>query len=591
MWVSMQWMHEAWAQWLQFVLTLIVMGWAGRRIYVGAWRGALHGSMDMNTLVALGTGAAFVYSAAVTITPASFASHEAYYESAIFILAFVLTGRALEDRAKRQATGALRQLMELQAPAARVWRDGAEQEIPVKLVTAGDVVVVRPGEKLPVDGEVVEGSSWVDESMLTGEPAPVEKIVGSTVTGGTLNTTGAFRYRATTLGQASVLARIVALMRQAETARAPIERVADRISGVFVPIVMGLAALTFVGWVATGHAWVQAAAAAVAVLIIACPCSMGLAVPTAVAVASGRAAQAGLLVRGGEALEKLHRVNVVVFDKTGTITEGRPRVTSAKLDHDALRMAVSVERKSEHPLARAIVAYAEIRSVKGSSDVRGFQSRTGEGVSAIVDGRTVVVGKGEGVGIEVRVDGVVVGSFVVSDPPREASKETVDALRAMGLETVLLTGDHPANAQPVADAVGITRVIAGVLPGGKVAEIEKLQQAGKSVAMVGDGINDGPALARADVGIAMGSGTDIAREAADITLLRSDPRAVAQAIRLSRATWKIVRQNLFWALAYNVLAIPAAALGLLSPVIAGAAMAASSICVVGNSLRLRRARL
>lgn len=584
--ISMKWMHADWARWLQLAMTIPVMAWAGRRIYVGAWNGVRHGSLDMNTLIAMGTGAAFFYS----LFSFLYSGHDVYYESVMFILGFVLLGRALEDRAKRQAIGALRKLMDLQAPTARVWRDGAEHEVAVRSVVAGDVVIVRPGEKLPVDGEVIEGSSWVDESMLTGEPLPVEKHSGYAVTGGTINTTGSFRYRATTLGEASVLARIVALMREAETSRAPIERVADKISGVFVPVVMTIALVTLIAWVVTGHAWIQGAAAAVAVLIIACPCSMGLAVPTAVVVASGRASQAGLLVRGGEALEKLHRVNVVVFDKTGTITEGRPRVVRTTLSDEALALAAAVEAHSEHPLGRSIVACAKERGL-AIAEAHEFRSVTGEGVEAVVDGRRVKVGKGSGAGVVVIIDGEVAGTIEVADPPRATSHDAIAALKEMDVESVLLSGDHLENARPVAEAVGIKRVIAGVLPGGKVAEIQRLAKEGKRVAMVGDGINDGPALAQADVGIAMGSGTDIAIQASDITLLRSDPRGVAQAIRLSRAAWKIVKQNLFWALAYNVLAIPAAALGLLSPTIAAAAMALSSVSVVTNSLRLRSVRL
>jgi Cu+-exporting ATPase len=553
----------------------------------------------MNTLVALGTAAAFLYSAAVTVAPEFFAArgigHDVYFEAAIFIIGFVIAGRALEERAKKQTTSALRQLMGLQAPMARVVRDGSEADVSVRSIQPGEIIIVRPGEKLPVDGEVLDGRSYVDESMLTGEPEPVEKLVGSAVVGGTLNTTGSFRYRATTLGEASVLARIVALMRQAQTSRAPIERVADRISGIFVPTVMAIAALTMAGWVVTGHTWVEATVAAVAVLIIACPCAMGLAVPTAVMVAAGRAAETGLLVKGGEALEKLHRVDVIVFDKTGTVTEGRPRVTAAEMSDETLRWAAALEQRSEHPLARAVVDYADSRGLT-RADVRDFAATPGRGVSGQVDGHVVKVGNAafvgaEGDGLLVTVDGVMTGSLTVSDPIRLTSRAAVEELGQLGITVVLLSGDHRKNAQRVADAVGIDRVIAEVLPEGKVAEIERLQNEGRRVAMVGDGMNDGPALAQADVGIAMGSGNGIAIEASDITLLRADLQAVAQAIRLSRATWKIIRQNLFWALAYNVIAIPAAALGWLNPIIASAAMAASSISVVANSLRLKRARL
>lgn len=599
MWLSMQFMHEAWANWVLLWMTLFVMMWAGGGIFVAAWRGALRRSTDMNTLVALGTGAAFLYSAAVTVAPGFFTArgiaHDVYFEAAIFILAFVITGRALEERAKRHTTSALRQLMGLQVTTARVLRGGVELDAAVSSVQRGEVVLARPGERLPVDGEVIEGESYVDESMLTGEPEPVRKVAGSAIAGGTVNATGSFRYRATTLGEASVLARIVALMRQAQTSRAPIERVADRISGIFVPVVMGISALTLLIWVATGHQWVESTVAAVAVLIIACPCAMGLAVPTAVMVAAGRAAEAGLLVKGGATLEKLHQVDVVVFDKTGTITEGRPRVTEARIDDEELRLAAAVERRSEHPLGRAVVEYAKARGL-AAEEVQEFQAVPGHGVSGRVEGRLVKVGNaafagGGGGGLQVSIDGVASGSIVVSDAVRASSAAAVEELARLSVKVILLSGDRVENAERVAAAVGITQVIAEVLPAGKVEQIRALQQSGKVVAMVGDGLNDGPALAQADVGMAMGSGTGVAMEAADITLLRSDLRAVAQSIRLSRATWRVIRQNLFWALAYNVIAIPAAALGWLHPVIASAAMAASSLSVVGNSLRLKRVRL
>jgi Cu+-exporting ATPase len=588
--LAMQWMHSQAVQWALFAVTLFVMAWAGRGIYVGAWKRTLHGSADMNTLVALGTGAAFLYSAAVTMAPAFFAAqgigHEVYYEAAIFIIAFVVTGRAIEERAKLQTTSALRKLMDLQAPTARVLRDGVESEIPVLNVVRGDVIVARPGEKLPVDGEVIDGESYVDESMLTGEPEPVMKAVGAQIAGGTLNTTGSFRYRATTLGEASVLARIVALMRQAQVSRAPVERVADRISGIFVPVVMAIAAVTLAGWLVTGHSWLEAAVAAVAVLIIACPCAMGLAVPTAVMVASGRAAEAGLLVKGGEALEKLHRVDVVVLDKTGTVTEGRPRVVTAEIGDDALRWAAAVERRSEHPIARAVVEYADSRGL-GGGEVTEFQASPGRGVSGLVEGHRINVGAG----IAVTVDGEPAGTLTIDDPVRATSRDAIADLRGLGIDTVLLTGDRAENAHRVAESIGIARVVAEALPNAKVAEVRRLQDEGHRVAMVGDGINDAPVLAQADVGIAMGTGTGVAIDAAEVTLLRADLRTVAQAIRLSRASWRVIRQNLFWALAYNVIAIPAAALGWLSPVIASAAMAASSLSVVGNSLRLRRVKL
>ncbi len=600
MFVSMRWMHVASVRYVLLAMTVFVMGWAGRRIYTGAWTAALHGSADMNALVALGTGAAFLYSLAATVAPDRFGVHDVYYESAVLILAFVLSGRALEARAKRQTTSALRKLIHLGGTTARVERDGAEVDIPVGQVRRGDLIVVRPGEKLPVDGEVVDGSSYVDESMLTGEPEAVEKTVGSPVTGGTVNTTGSFRYRATSLGEASVLARIVALMREAQGSRAPIERLADRISGIFVPVVVALAIATFAAWMLTGGDVTKAATSAVAVLIIACPCAMGLAVPTAVMVATGRGAQMGLLIKGAETLERLRRVDTIVLDKTGTVTEGRPRVVEARIEDQALRLAASAEQRSEHPLARSIVEYARGRGLTLENPV-DFRAIPGRGVEAVVEGRRVMAGNralleergitpGDGE-ILIAIDGEFAGSIQVADPVRSGAVEAVGEFRRLGLELVLLSGDRQETAEKVARSIGIEKVVAGVLPDGKVAEIRRLQGEGRVVAMAGDGINDAPALAQADVGFAIGSGTDIAMEAGDVTLLRPDLGRIARAIQLSRAAWSIMRQNLFWALAYNVVAIPAAALGYLSPVIASAAMAASSVTVVFNSLRLQRKKL
>src|SRR5579883_895523 len=577
MFLSMRAMHDPFARYVLLATTLFVMAWAGRNIFIGAWSAARHGSADMNTLVALGTGAAFVYSVSATLAPGFFESRglsaEVYYEAAILILAFVVSGRALEARAKRQTTSALRKLIALQPPAARVVREDAEIDLPLAQVHRGDLIVVRPGEKLPVDGEIADGSSYVDESMLTGEPAPVAKNPGDAVIGGTVNTSGSFRYRATTLGESSVLARIVSLMRQAQASRAPIERLADRISAIFVPSVV----------------------AAVAVLIIACPCAMGLAVPTAVMVATGRGAGMGLLIKGGETLEKLRRVDTVVLDKTGTITEGHPRVTDAKIDDEALRLAAAAERRSEHPVAQAIVDYAERRGLS-IPDTTSFSAIAGRGVEATVENHRVRVGNAaffdrEGDGVLIEVEGQIRGAIQIADPVRADAKQGVERLRSLGLEVVMVTGDQPAAAQIAAKETGITRTAAGVLPAGKVEEVRALQRQGHVVAMAGDGINDAPALAQADVGFAMGSGTDIAIEAGDVTLLREDLSAIAQSIALSRAAWRVMRQNLFWALAYNVVAIPAAASGFLNPVIASAAMAMSSVSVVFNSLRLKRIRL
>ena len=644
--VSMPLMHRAMVArqpappalaWSLLVLTLGVMSWAGRHFYTRAWAAFRHHAASMDTLVAVGTGAAFIYSVIATVAPGFFLSHgvmpDLFYEAVIIIIALILTGNAFEARAKRQTSAALRALAQLQPVTARVVRAGAELDLPVEQVRHDDVVVVRPGERLPVDGEIVAGASAVDESMLTGESLPVAKAVGDRVIGGTINATGTFRVRATTLGADSTLARILKLMRDAQGSRAPIQALADRVSGIFVPMVITISLLTFVTWFVAVHtsggpagaAAVRAFAAAVAVLIIACPCAMGLAVPTAVMVATGKGAQLGVLIKGGEALQRAGDVTTVVLDKTGTVTEGRPTVTDLRLvpggphtEQQILMLVASVERSSEHPLAGAIVQYALGRGVT-TLPVEHFEAITGRGAVGTVNGRVVLVGNeallrehdvdaaalradAERLASDaktpmyVAVDGRLVGLLAVADPLRASSPAAIERLRRLGLEVVMLTGDNERTAQAVARAAGIERVVAGVFPEGKVAEVARLQSEGRVVAMVGDGTNDAPALQRADLGISM-PGTDIAAEASDVALMRADLVGVLHTIELSRRTMRTMKQNLFWAFVYNVVGIPVAAGALypafgvlLSPILASAAMAFSSVSVVANSLRLRRAR-
>ncbi|MDQ6886207.1 MAG: cadmium-translocating P-type ATPase [Gemmatimonadota bacterium] len=624
------------------VLTAGVMAWAGRHFYTRAWSAFRHHSADMNTLVAVGTGAAFLYSVIATLVPGFFLARgvapDLYYEAVIIIIALILTGNAFEARAKRQTSSALRALVDLQPKTARVLRGESEVDIPIDAVAQGDTVIVRPGERIPVDGEVLSGTSAVDESMLTGESLPVEKTAGARVIGATINRTGAFRYRATTVGADSTLARIVKLMRDAQGSRAPIQRLADQVSGIFVPVVISIAVATFATWFLVSHvmgatagaAAVHAFAAAVAVLIIACPCAMGLAVPTAVMVATGKGAELGVLIKGGEALQRAGDVTTVVLDKTGTVTEGKPTITDvarapassggSRSDGELLRLVASIESSSEHPLADAFARFAKERGF-ALSHAESFEAVTGRGIAGVVDGAAIAIGNAtlmadhavdiaplaeqsdrfasEGkTPMFVAIDGVLGGVVAVADPIKASSREGVDRLRRAGLAVVMLTGDNERTARAIAAQAGIDRVVAGVLPEGKVAEVKRLQEKGEVVAMIGDGINDAPALAQADIGMAIGTGTDIAAEAGDVVLMRGDLASAAQAIELSRRTMRTMRQNLFWAFAYNVIGIPIAAGALypafgilLSPILASAAMAFSSVSVVTNSLRLRSARI
>ena len=623
-------MDGALTPWVMLIATTTVMLWAGRHFYARAWTAARHGAADMNTLITLGTGAAYLYSLCATVAPHWFmrggVAPDLYYEAVVVIIALILVGNALEARAKGITARALKRLVDLQPATARVRRGGEESDVPVASVVRGDVVIVRPGERIPVDGDIIAGRSAIDESMLTGEPMPVSKTPGDSVTGGTVNSTGAFELTATTVGAESTLARIVQMMRDAQATRAPIQRLADRISAIFVPTVLVIALITFGTWYAVvgSEGLVRAIAASVAVLIIACPCAMGLAVPTAVMVATGRGAELGLLIKGGAALERAAQLTTVVFDKTGTITEGKPAVVhvsvapSTATRDEVLRIAATIESWSEHPLATAIVAEAT-RSGVAVAKATSFEAIAGQGAIGVSNGGAVAVGnaalmadwsvdisplteaaaqqssEGRTV-VYVAQNGKLAGLVAIADRIKPSSADAVRRLKAMGLHVVMLTGDQRAAAESIARAAGITEVVAGVLPAGKRDEISRRQQAGAVVAMIGDGINDGPALAQSDVGMAIGAGSGIAVEAADVTLMRADLGAVADTIELSRATMATMRQNLFWAFAYNAVGIPVAAGALypwfgiqLSPILASAAMALSSVSVVTNSLRLRRA--
>ena len=577
-------------EWVALALSTPVVFWSGLGFHRAALRSARHLAASMDTLISIGTLAAWLWSTVVLVGSLD---ADVYFEVAAVVTTLILLGRYLEARAKGRSSEAIRKLLELGAKEASVLRDGQEVLVPVAELQVGDIFVVRPGEKLATDGSVVEGESAIDQSMLTGESVPVEVAVGSAVAGATVNSYGRLVVRATRVGADTALAQIARLVESAQSGKAPVQRLADRVSAIFVPVVIALALATLAGWLVSGSGVSAAFTAAVSVLIIACPCALGLATPTALMVGTGRGAQLGVLIRGPEILERTRRVDTIVLDKTGTITEGKLELAELiSLDGSAreeiLRLAGAVEAASEHPIAQAVVraARAEVGELPA---VTAFRNEPGVGVSGTVDGHAVAVGR-QGGRIEVSWDGVARATLAVRDTVRPTSAEAIRELKALGLTPILLSGDAEETARRVAAEVGIERVLAEVYPEDKVREIVRLQEEGRVVAMVGDGVNDAPALAQADLGLAIGTGTDVAIEASDLTLVSGDLRAAVDAIRLARRTLATIKGNLFWAFAYNVAALPLAVAGLLNPIVAAAAMAGSSLFVVSNSLRLRRFR-